>query len=153
MKYEVFTNSLIKYNIMSNKLILCLIFFSFFSVNALIAQKNNKSDKNISQERILEQKSYHVDLPTYKKAKLIIDKLIEETSLSELEIIELLDIMVADPTTVEKQILIRFYGLPVFVDTGNPELDNENYKKAKNDWIKKNPEKYNNLINSKHTQK
>lgn len=31
---------------------------------------------------------------------------------------------------------------PVFVDTGNPETDQQNYRRAKEDWIKANPERY-----------
>jgi hypothetical protein len=34
-------------------------------------------------------------------------------------------------------------GFPVFVNTGNPELDNANYKRAKQEWISNNQELYN----------
>jgi hypothetical protein len=37
---------------------------------------------------------------------------------------------------------------PVFVKTGNPERDNENYKKAKEAWIQANPEEYKKLNSS-----
>ena len=35
---------------------------------------------------------------------------------------------------------------PVFVKTGNITLDNENYKKAKDAWIKENPQAYEEMI-------
>lgn len=35
---------------------------------------------------------------------------------------------------------------PIFVDTGNPAIDNENYSKAKNDWISKNTLRYEQMI-------
>jgi hypothetical protein len=37
---------------------------------------------------------------------------------------------------------------PVFVKTGNPERDNENYQKAKEAWIQANPLKYENMISA-----
>ncbi len=37
---------------------------------------------------------------------------------------------------------------PVFVKTGNPERDNENYKKAKEAWIQANPEEYKKMNSS-----
>ncbi len=36
---------------------------------------------------------------------------------------------------------------PKFVDTGNPEKDNQEYNKAKEKWLNENPEKYNRIIN------
>jgi hypothetical protein len=35
---------------------------------------------------------------------------------------------------------------PVFVKTGNANLDNENYKKAKDAWVQANPEEYKRMI-------
>ena len=116
--------------------------------STIFAQSNQ-----LSSESILEQKSYNVDLPTYKKAKVIVDRLIGEAKLDKKAIIEVLDEMVADPTPVERQILIRFYGLPVFIDSGNPQLDHKNYNKAKEEWIKNNPKKHQKLIDSKNAQK
>lgn len=40
---------------------------------------------------------------------------------------------------------------PVYIDTGNPEKDKENYGKAKNQWIQSNPDKYLNLLNQAKT--
>jgi hypothetical protein len=37
---------------------------------------------------------------------------------------------------------------PVFVNTGNATLDNENYRKAKEAWILANPLKYENMIST-----
>ncbi len=37
---------------------------------------------------------------------------------------------------------------PVFVKTGNSEIDNENYKKAKDAWVQANPLKYENMISA-----
>jgi hypothetical protein len=115
---------------------------------SIVAQSNK-----LSSESILNQKSYNIDLPTYKKAKLIVDRLLNETTLNEQKIIEILDEMVADPTPVERQILIRFYGLPILIDTGNPQLDQKNYNKAKEEWILKNPKKHQKLMNSNHVHK
>jgi hypothetical protein len=115
---------------------------------SIFAQSNNHSS-----ERILKQKSYNIDLPTYKKAKLIVDRLLSEIKLSEQEIIEVLDEMVLDSTPVENQILIRFHNLPVFIDTGNPKMDHQKYNEAKEKWIQSNPEKHQKLMNSNNVQK
>jgi hypothetical protein len=37
---------------------------------------------------------------------------------------------------------------PVFVTTGNPELDNEKYRKTKEAWIQANPLTYENMISA-----
>lgn len=37
---------------------------------------------------------------------------------------------------------------PVFIKTGNPTLDNEIYKKAKDAWVQANPLKYENMISA-----
>lgn len=37
---------------------------------------------------------------------------------------------------------------PVFINTGNAALDNENYKKAKDAWVLANPLKYENMISN-----
>jgi hypothetical protein len=37
---------------------------------------------------------------------------------------------------------------PVFINTGNADLDNENYKKAKDAWVLANPEKYKQMIST-----
>lgn len=38
---------------------------------------------------------------------------------------------------------------PVFVDTGNPDLDRANYKRDKDAWIQANPERYKALMQNK----
>lgn len=43
---------------------------------------------------------------------------------------------------VEKQRLEIINEIPKFVDTGNPEYDNQVFKNSKDEWIKNNPEKY-----------
>ncbi len=40
---------------------------------------------------------------------------------------------------------------PQFIDTGNPEKDNADYKKRKDEWIQKNPEKYKAISTSSKT--
>lgn len=39
---------------------------------------------------------------------------------------------------------------PVYMNTGNPELDGANYDKAKKEWVEKNPEK--NQVSEPNTQ-
>ncbi len=39
--------------------------------------------------------------------------------------------------------------IPVFVNTGNQELDNKTYLEVKNAWIKANPEEYRKILNNK----
>jgi len=131
-----------------NRLILVLILISLsFCNNRLIAQNTNNSITSI-----LQQMPYDMDSPEYGKAKLIIEKLIGEIGLNNMEILEILDSMVIDPTNIEKQILIRFYNMPVFTDTGNPDIDNLNYINKKNEWIENNPDKYQKYNNSFKTQ-
>jgi hypothetical protein len=36
---------------------------------------------------------------------------------------------------------------PTYINTGNPEKDAETYAKAKQEWISKNPEKYQQMLN------
>jgi hypothetical protein len=42
--------------------------------------------------------------------------------------------------------------VPKFVDTGNPEKDNQEYNKAKEKWINENPEKYDRIIKYKEDE-
>ncbi len=44
-------------------------------------------------------------------------------------------------------------GFPVFVNTGNPEIDNANYAAAKEKWISENQELYNKYLQSLKTNK
>lgn len=124
-----------------------------FVINPPSFSQNLSQEESLLSESILIQKSYHIDLPTYAKAKLIVDRLVAETSLTELEIKEVLDEMVSSHKSVTRQMLEKFHGLPTFTDTGNPEQDKENYKFAKNEWVDNNPELYQELINSNKTQK
>ena len=131
----------------------------FFLLTLLFVINTDSFSQELSQEdimlseNILIQKSYHIDLATYDRAKLIVDHLIKETSLQKQEIIDILDQMVLSPSSVTKLMLVRFHGLPVYVNTGSPELDKKNYKNAKNDWIENNPSKYQELVNSNTSQK
>ena len=131
----------------------------FFLLTLLFVINTDSFSQELSQEdimlseNILIQKSYHIDLATYDRAKLIVDHLIKETSLQKQEIIHVLDQMVLSPSSVTKLMLVRFHGLPVYVNTGSPELDKKNYKNAKNDWIENNPSKYQELVNSNTSQK
>ena len=134
------------------KTIFSLITLLFVINTASFSQELSQEDIMLS-ENILIQKSYHIDLPTYDRAKLIVDHLIKETSLQKQEIIHVLDQMVLSPSSVTKLMLVRFHGLPVYVNTGSPELDKKNYKNAKNDWIENNPSKYQELVNSNTSQK
>jgi len=127
------------------KVIFLLVALACYS--PIFSQSASQENETLSNN-ILTQKSYHIDLSTYAKAKLIVDRLISETSLSEQEIIEMLDEMVESRATVTRQFLEKFDGLPTYIDTGNPELDKENYKNAKNSWVENNPVKYQELINS-----
>jgi len=43
--------------------------------------------------------------------------------------------------------------LPAYQDTGNPELDAQNYKKAKEEWITKNPAAYQKMISASSNTK
>ncbi len=113
----------------------------------LHAQNTSISDNQSSSvNELLLKYNYHQDLPEYKKAKEILELLISEKSLSEAEIKQIFNEMMLDPTPVKKQYYVRFHDLPVYINSGNPEIDKENYKNAKDEWIKNNPEKYNNLI-------
>ena len=112
------------------------------------------SQEDISlSESILTKKSYHIDLPTYNKAAIIVRRLIAETDLSELEIINMLDNMVANKATVTRQFLELFHGLPVYINTGNPAEDKENYNTLKMAWIENNPDKHQELINANRSSK
>jgi len=124
-----------------------------FVINTASFGQNLSQEESLLSESILIQKSYHIDLPTYAKAKLIVGRLVAETSLTELEIKDVLDEMVSSHKSVTRQMLEKFHGLPTFTDTGNPEQDKENYKFAKNEWVDNNPELYQELINSNKTQK
>jgi len=111
------------------------------------AQGSSAADQALAA-KILKEKSYHVDLPTYTKASEIVDRLISETDLKEQEIANVLDDMVADPATVTRQMLVKYHGLPILKNTGNKEKDMADYKKAKTKWVEENPEKYKELIES-----
>ena len=74
---------------------------TIFSILTLLLIANITSfSQDLSQEEILLsesiliQKSYHIDLPTYNKAVIIVRRLISETELPEQEIISVLDDMV-----------------------------------------------------------
>ena len=51
-----------------------------------------------------------------------------------------------EPTKTLRPAVIADPTFPVFVNTGNPEADNESYMIAKEEWIKNNPEKYEQLL-------
>lgn len=134
------------------KIISSILVLLFITNTASFGQVLSQEDILLS-ESILIQKSYYIDLPTYDKAKLLVDRLITETSLQKQEILDVLDQMVSSPSTVTKLMLERFHGLPIYVNTGSPELDKKNYKNAKNEWIENNPDKYQELVKSNTAQK
>ncbi|MDG2226339.1 MAG: hypothetical protein P8L20_01270, partial [Flavobacteriales bacterium] len=124
-----------------------------FVINtAHFSQDLSQEDISLS-ESILTQKLYHIDLPTYNKAAIIVRRLITETDLSELEILAILDNMVASQASITRQFLERFHGLPVFINTGNPAEDQESYNALKMAWIENNPDKHQELINSNRPSK
>jgi len=120
---------------------------------ALIGTNGFSQNDNNKAENILKQSSYHIDLPAYPKAALVVTTLLEETTLTDQEILSVLDEMVANPISVQQQVLTKYHGLPTLIDTGNPEADIENYNKAKTKWIKDNPEKHKKLISSNRSIK
>jgi len=133
---------------------------TIFSILTLLLIANITSfSHDLSQEEILLsesiliQKSYHIDLPTYNKAVIIVRRLISETELPEQEIISVLDDMVSNQATITRQFLEMFHGLPVYVNTGNPAEDQENYAALKTAWIENNPDKHQELINSNRSSK
>ncbi|MBC8475188.1 MAG: hypothetical protein H8D53_01955 [Bacteroidetes bacterium] len=133
---------------------------TIFSILTLLFLANITSfSQDLSQEEILLsesiliQKSYHIDLPTYNKAVIIVRRLISETELSEQEIISVLDDMVSNQATITRQFLEMFHGLPVYINTGNPAEDQENYNTLKTAWIENNPDKHRELINSNRSSK
>jgi hypothetical protein len=133
---------------------------TLFSILALLFVANTASfgqslsqEESLLSESILTQKSYHIDLPTYNKAVIIVCRLISETELSEQEIISILDDMVSNPATITRQFLEMFHGLPTCKNTGNPVVDQENYKAAKIAWIENNPDKHRELIDSNNPSK
>ena len=133
---------------------------TIFSILTLLLIANITSfTQDLSQEEILLsesiliQKSYHIDLPTYNKAVIIVRRLISETELPEQEIISVLDDMVSNQATITRQFLEMFHGLPVYVNTGNPTEDQENYTALKTAWIENNPDKHQELINSNRSSK
>ena len=133
---------------------------TLFSILALLFVINTTSfSQDLSQEdallseSILTQKSYHIDLPTYNKAAIIVRRLIAETELSEQGIIAILDNMVSNPATVTRQFLEMFHGLPIYINTGNPAADQENYNALKIAWIENNPDKHQELIKSNNPSK
>jgi len=133
---------------------------TIFSILTLLLIANITSfTQDLSQEEILLsesiliQKSYHIDLPTYNKAVIIVRRLISETELPEQEIISVLDDMVSNQATITRQFLEMFHGLPVYINTGNPAEDQENYNTLKTAWIENNPDKHQELINSNRSSK
>ena len=133
---------------------------TIFSILTLLFVANITSfSQDLSQEEILLsesiliQKSYHIDLPTYNKAVIIVRRLISETELSEQEIISILDDMVSNPATITRQFLELFHGLPAYIVTGSPAEDQENYNTLKTAWIENNPDKHRELINSNRSSK
>ena len=134
------------------KTLFCILILVFVMNTPSFGQVLSQEDISLS-ESILTQKSYHIDLPTYNKAAIIVRRLIAETDLSELEIIDMLDNMVANKATVTRQFLELFHGLPIFINTGNPAEDQENYNTLKMAWIENNPDKHQELINANRSSK
>ena len=134
------------------KTLFCILILVFVMNTPSCSQILSQEDISLS-ESILTQKSYHIDLPTYNKAATIVRRLIAETDLSELEIIAILDNMVANKATVTRQFLELFHGLPVYINTGNPAEDKENYNTLKMAWIENNPDKHQELINANRSSK
>jgi len=134
------------------KTLFCILILVFVMNTPSCSQILSQEDISLS-ESILTQKSYHIDLPTYNKAAIIVRRLIAETDLSELEIINMLDNMVANKATVTRQFLELFHGLPVYINTGNPAEDKENYNTLKMAWIENNPDKHQELINANRSSK
>ena len=134
------------------KTLFCILILVFVMNTPSCSQILSQEDISLS-ESILTQKSYHIDLPTYNKAAIIVRRLIAETDLSELEIINMLDNMVANKATVTRQFLELFHGLPVYINTGNPAEDQENYNTLKMAWIENNPDKHQELINANRSSK
>ena len=134
------------------KTLFCILILVFVMNTPSFSQVLSQEDISLS-ESILTQKSYHIDLPTYNKAAIIVRRLIAETDLSELEIINMLDNMVANKATVTRQFLELFHGLPVYINTGNPAEDKENYNTLKMAWIENNPDKHQELINANRSSK
>ena len=134
------------------KTLFCIVIVVFVMNTTSFSQELSQEDISLS-ESILTQKSYHIDLPTYNKAATIVRRLIAETDLSELEILDMLDNMVANKATVTRQFLELFHGLPVYINTGNPAEDQENYNTLKMAWIENNPDKHQELINANRSSK
>ena len=134
------------------KTLFCILILVFVMNTPSCSQILSQEDISLS-ESILTQKSYHIDLPTYNRAAIIVRRLIAETDLSEQNIIEILDSMVSNQATITRQFLEMFHGLPVYVNTGNPAEDQENYNALKMAWIENNPDKHQELINSNRSSK
>jgi hypothetical protein len=133
---------------------------TLFSILTLLFVTNITSfGQDLSQEEmllsesILIQKSYHIDLPTYDKAVIIVRRLISETELSKQEIISMLDDMVSSTSTITRQFLELFHGLPAYIGKGDSVVGQENYKALKTAWIENNPDKYQELIDSNKPSK
>ena len=124
-----------------------------FLANITSFSQELSQEEILLSESILIQKSYHIDLPTYNKAVIIVRRLIAETDLSEQGIIAILDDMVSNPATVTRQFLEMFHGLPIYINTGNPAADQENYNALKTAWIENKPDKHQELINSNRSSK
>ncbi len=134
------------------KTLFSILILVFVVNTAHFSQELSQEDISLT-ESILAQKSYHIDLPTYDKAAIIVRRLIAETDLSEQGIIAILDNMVSNQATITRQLLEMFHGLPVYVNTGNPTEDQENYTALKTAWIENNPDKHQELINSNRSSK
>jgi hypothetical protein len=68
-----------------------------------------------------------------------------ESSIEDIQIQSLMNDAIVKYKEVEiarQEILVE---MPTYTDTGNPEYDNEIFKKKKDEWIKNNPEKYKKL--------
>ena len=92
------------------KTLFSILILVFVVNTAHFSQELSQEDISLT-ESILAQKSYHIDLPTYNKAAIIVRRLIAETDLSEQGIIAILDDMVSNQATITRQLLEIFHCL------------------------------------------
>ena len=59
----------------------------------------------------------------------------------------------SDNNVGSKGFHVSSLGFPSYTHTGNKEIDNENYRKAKDEWIEENPDEYESLLQEQKNNK
>lgn len=109
--------------------------------NLYIEGINNVEEAEFLQYEIVSNKLVKRFTFTEKKTNLNRCNIVTDLSLSNEEIKIIINDILARYNALES----NTNEMPKFIDTGNPQLDNQTYKEKKIEWIKNNPENYKKL--------